>query len=75
METVKWNCIKIQNTSCTHKYFSRVIVVKERKNFRGNFIFRLFKDWPSASTHFDHLSDKLLITRQKTVFVLQQNIR
>ena len=44
-------------TRCTHKSF-RVFVVKQTNNFQGNFIFRLFKDWP-ASTYFDHPSGKL----------------
>jgi hypothetical protein len=45
-----------------------VFVVKETNNFQGNFILRLIKDWPSASTHFDHLSGKLSIPCQKNCF-------
>jgi hypothetical protein len=52
------------HTRCTHKSFT-VFVVKETNHFQGNFIFCLFKDWPSASTHFDHLSGKLWIPCQK----------
>ena len=50
-----------------------VFVVKETNNFQGNFIFFLFKDWPSASTHFDYLSDKLWIPRQKNCFCFMAN--
>ena len=55
----------------THKSFG-VFVVKEINNFQGNFIFSLFKNWPSASTHFDHLSGKLWIPHQKNFFLLWQ---
>ena len=54
-------------TSCTHTSFT-VFVVKETNNFQWNFIFRLFNDWTSASTHYDHLSCKLWIPRQKNCF-------
>ena len=51
-------CSLVCSTRCTHKSFM-VFVVKETSNFQENFIFCLFKDWPSACTHFDRLSGKL----------------
>ena len=52
-------------TRCMHKVF---VVNEKQIIFKGISCFVYSKDWPSASTRYDHLSGKLWIPRLKKCF-------